>query len=162
MLKSSHEPPPRQANQTLQTIQVARQLSKEVTEKQLKPAIKAAVQQVEVAASNSRESFQDANLKTAEDLDQCGTRYFSASLQRFACQTMSMPLARRGEIFGVDRKDEAEAVAEADRTGADRAADDVITTAVEGIIENTRKKVVEGIIENIQKKVAYTTTYGTS
>ena len=72
---------------------------------------------------------------------------------------MSMPLARRGEIFGVDRKDEAEAVAEADRTGADRAADDGITTAVEGIIENTRKKVVEGIIENTLKKVAYTTTY---
>ena len=79
MLKSSHEPPPRQANQTLQTIQVARQLSKEVTEKQLKPAIKAAVQQVEVAASNSRDSLQDATIKTAQDFNQCGDRMFQCA-----------------------------------------------------------------------------------
>ena len=72
---------------------------------------------------------------------------------------MSMPLPRRGEIFCVGRNDETEAVTEADRAEANRAADDGITTAVEGIIENTRKKVVEGIIENIQKKVANTTTY---
>lgn len=89
---------------------------------------------------------------------------------------MSMPLPRRGGIFGVGRNDETEAVTEADRAEVNRAADDGITTAVEGIIENTRKKVahtrraaddgittaVQGIIENTQKKVAYTTTYGTS
>ena len=39
MLKSSLKPPPARANQTLQTIQVARQMSKEVTEKELKPEI---------------------------------------------------------------------------------------------------------------------------
>ena len=60
---------------------------------------------------------------------------------------MSMPLARRGEIFGVDRKDETDAATGEDRTGADRAADDGNKTEVKGIIENTRKK------------VAYTTTY---
>ena len=81
MLKNSHSPPPRPANQTLKTIQAAQQLSKEVTEKQLKPAIKAAVQQVEVAASNSRESLQDATVKTAQDFNQCGDRMFQCASQ---------------------------------------------------------------------------------
>ena len=72
---------------------------------------------------------------------------------------MSMPLARRGGIFGVGRNDETEVATGEDRTGADRAADEGIKTEVEGIIGNTRTKVVEGIIENTLKKVAYTTTY---
>ena len=77
MLRSSLAPP--SANQTLQTIEAARQRSLEATEKQLKPAIKAAVQQVEVAATNSRESLQDATIKTAQDFNQCGDKMFQCA-----------------------------------------------------------------------------------
>ena len=79
LLSLHYNEPLAKANQTLQTIQAARQMSKEVTEKQLKPAIKAAVQQVEVAASNSRDSLQDATIKTAQDFNQCGDRMFQCA-----------------------------------------------------------------------------------
>ena len=59
-----------------------------------------------------------------------------------------MPLAVRRGIFNVDRREETGAVTGADRAGADQAevdraravtVDDGMTTAVEGIIENTQK-----------------------